>query len=659
MIKTLAFGDTQEEEAARDLEYLILKEHPSFKDAHNVNIYIIPSVQCFGESTQDIDLVLLMFDKRGDDKLLKTKTNQSIRSLCVTIEVKGHHERSVSFIGTTCMVEYHGESHNATSQSEKQKYSLREYINKNKRGKDTPWVNNVIWLRNVSSKNIPHITSNIIPSDASWTDFINIIGGLNSRPNIMSYSDSRSFELVKDILTKEIGSTVLDRRKIEAISKSALDREQAQYYDKFGKQLLIFRGRGGTGKTIRLLQIAYHLYNTQLSRVLVLTYNAALVSDLSRLMAIMKIKNVIAGQGIQIRTIHSFMYKWMDAAGLDPKNNNFLTNYEPLKKELSEYLNEGVLTSDDIKQNISKESKELMWDYILIDESQDWPESERDLLYKLYDFKKFILADGVDQLVRSIELIDWRHEIERSETQIVPLHKSLRLKSGLTKTVQHFADAIGYGQWDLKPLPESHGGRVVVLEGDIFSKELLSEYASALHNENNENIDMLFCVPASWTYKKESHKDGKLVTTKHSRISDMLQEWGYSVWDGVDNTIRHSYPTDTNQFRVVQYDSCRGLEGWTVVNLGFDELYDTKLDPRNISDNDLDIARRGTDGTLDWLIQDEDIYRDYANKWLMIPLTRAIDTLIIHIKSSESYVGKILKDLEKKHPGEIQWLSDK
>ena len=86
---------------------------------------------------------------------------------------------------------------------------------------------------------------------------------------------------------------------------------------------------------------------------------------------------------------------------------------------------------------------------------------------------------------------------------------------------------------------------------------------------------MLFCVPPSWVVKtKGENEEGQIVTTRHSRIAQMLTNWGYLVWDGVDPDTRHSSAKNVEQLRVVQYESCRGLEGWIVVNLAFDEFHD-------------------------------------------------------------------------------------
>jgi len=63
MIKTITTEQSSEADAAKDLESLILKENEYFKHANDVDILIIPSVQCFGQKIRDVDLVFLMYDK--------------------------------------------------------------------------------------------------------------------------------------------------------------------------------------------------------------------------------------------------------------------------------------------------------------------------------------------------------------------------------------------------------------------------------------------------------------------------------------------------------------------------------------------------------------------------------------------------------------------
>ena len=47
----------------------------------------------------------------------------------------------------------------------------------------------------------------------------------------------------------------------------------------------------------------------------------------------------------------------------------------------------------------------------------------------------------------------------------------------------------------------------------------------------------------------------------------------------------------------------------------------------------------------------------FAKSWLMIPLTRAIDHLFIHIEDPNSYVGRIFRSLHEKSPNKVSITS--
>lgn len=46
----------------------------------------------------------------------------------------------------------------------------------------------------------------------------------------------------------------------------------------------------------------------------------------------------------------------------------------------------------------------------------------------------------------------------------------------------------------------------------------------------------------------------------------------------------------------------------------------------------------------------------FVNLWTLIPLTRAIDTLIITIKDKNTQIAKILREIYLKNPDNIEWI---
>jgi len=642
MIKIHGPNDKSPEyEAAEKLASLASASIAGLDEDNQLILEIFPSAKCFGQKIQDIDLLVFFANYRNEE--IRTATNDTlIHSFCASLEVKGHPPQLVRFEGNRCFVKYNDKDHDVTNQSDGQKYSIKKYIEKNSRSKSAPRITNLIWLERVQSSLVPKSENNILGSDSTWDDLLEKVALLSRLPgkNEVCCFSARGFMVnTLAVFSKTLVPSKIDRKRLEAITKSVLDRTQQQYAEKLGKQLLIFRGRGGTGKTVRLIRVAYQAYDEFGLRVVLLTYNKALVADLRRLLALLGAKDTVGEGSISIKTIHSFMHEWLVALGVITKQQpNFLEAYEEYKNVALEYLSTGTLTKNDVEKERAARSRSLTWDLLLIDESQDWPATERDLIYQLYGPEKVIIADGVDQFVRGVEKIDWREGISGCESQIVPLRKSLRLKSSLCQTVGHFAKEIEYTNWNLEPLPESHGGRVIIVVGDPLSKKFHSKLAATARDDGNKPIDMLFCVPPSWV---ETSLDGK----KRSRVGKQYADWGFECWDAVDPEQRDEYPTSVDQFRVVQYESCRGLEGWVVVNFALDEFFDYKQKNAQVSEKE-----KG-----DMFYDEEEAALDYARKWVMIPLTRAIDTLVIHVSDPESYIGKIAIDLHKKYPESIDY----
>jgi len=563
-----------------------------------------------------------------------------LRSFCLVIEVKSHELDQVAFEGNKVFVKYRGRLHDATNQNQKQKYAVLNYIKKH--GLPQPFIEALIWLTGVPTAALPTSTHNIVGSDATWSSIADKLVRLQARridtdsapPELRAcrIRGQESFTSVAELFTEKLEATPLDRKRLEQICKRATS--EAAYWSKLGKQLLVFRGRGGAGKTINLLRVANHLYETEGARVLVLTYNKALVADIKRLLALMGIRDGIATRRIEIKSIHSYVNELLRALSLiSPHDRDFYANYD-------RYL---TIASEEVrrqKHNLQHDkSGAFAWDYLLIDEAQDWPPDERDLLYQVYERGRFVLADGIDQLVRSSGRVDWLAGSAANEHQVVSLKKLLRLKHGLYRFVTSFASHLGITDWEVEPHKEAYGGRVVVLEGKYADNWALHDELMRANDEaKNCPVDMLFCVPPSLV----EHKGTKPI---HSKVALALEKRGQLTWDGVCEGVRDSYPTKLEQLRIVQYDSCRGLEGWIVVCLDFDEFYDYKLrnlQPTAHEEGELFFNR------AKWV-------EDAAARWLMIPCTRAIDTLVLQIRSRDTPLGRILSQVQLECPDVVVW----
>ncbi len=627
------------------LRDLMANVWPQVETDNRHNVMIFSNVRCLGQRISEIDVVVFMYlheplsmgvtDHEGE--------NVHVKNLCLTIEVKDAPENMIEFVGNTVRVHYTNKAgHNATEQADGQQTSLRNYLRKH--GAKAPYVVDLIWLRKFPEHKL-HDIENVLGREADWNTFLHKIYEKGPEPKrigryqellIGGLASGGGAKKVHDVLAKyRPPATPLDRSRIESISKRQV--KDQKYGEKLGEQLLIFRGRGGAGKTITLLRLANQLYQEEGKSILLLTYNRALAADIERLLGLMGINQGAADRSIVIRTVHSFMSRVLRKYGIYEADPNFYDNYERYLAELAEYLREGAIDQADIEKLKRDDPDKFDWDHVMVDEAQDWFVHERDILFSLYGHRRLVVADGFDQLVRSGSKTEWKRRVPQKENQTVSLRKSLRLKGNLCAFANAFAESLGL-DWEVEPNSDVYGGRVVVLLGHYAKTPDLHERIYEEHaKQGNEPIDMLFCIPPDLARSKNA--DGPSV------VASKLKGWGYRVWDGPDEEERDKGPETVEQFRIVQYDSCRGLEGWTAVNLGLDKFYDWKLQEAKKSAEESNL-----------LVSPEQEAHRRAAQWLMIPLTRAIDTLVIQVLSPDHRVTGALRDAKDRCKDVVEWL---
>ena len=84
---------------------------------------------------------------------------------------------------------------------------------------------------------------------------------------------------------------------------------------------------------------------------------------------------------------------------LDDEQEFSQSQYKSNCEAALELLEGGALQPDDIRRIVSAEPERYDFDCVIVDEAQDWPQEEANLLKALYDPNKICLADGIDQLI--------------------------------------------------------------------------------------------------------------------------------------------------------------------------------------------------------------------------------------------------------------------
>lgn len=646
MIELVGISGSPENEAALAMKQAFMQTWPGIESSPEEEdlIRIASNVKLSGHKVSDIDVVVMarlrskryivtnavIHDADGN-RILGGQVR--VRSFVAAIEVKDHAADGMQIAAGGVMVRYGGKWKSATDQNEEQRYALLGYLqgvtNAN------PWVYRCLMLRGIDR--LPKVRGRIHPSAGAvagqftTANLLVAMASVNGIPKIghehviRSANDELMEQVIDDPLLVPMTPSNLDRKRMDRIA--ARPAEAQELAELLGEHRVHLRGHGGTGKTILLLQAAYEAYVHHGKRCLLLTYNTALAADIQRTLALMNIPADGEGGGLAIRTVMSFMFFWLRRLGVAEAGELDFSSYEAKYREALDYIEQGAVGEAEIEAIKAEDFIQFDFDVILIDEAQDWPQAEADLLCRLYGGNKISLADGMSQLVRG-NPTNWKSSvIGQPKVGQRHLQGGLRMKANLCVFANALAEEVGL-PWRVDMNRDAPGGRVIIIEGSYCdATELQKDVMASALKTGNMPLDLLHCVPPS----EVIDKDGR----RSSRLGRAFMQQNWTVWDAVDDRIRRQFPRSAEDLRIVQYESCRGLEGWTTVLEGLDEFWELKRSQaaRDLQDS---FAIGASPEAIAW-------------RWCMIPLTRPIDTLVITCPSS-SVVGQVLSAVRKKLP---------
>ena len=681
---------------------LVLKQifEAEFQDGKtNGEILIISNATLFGQEVKDVDIIVLGNFEKYSCKIrskAKTKNPQKkdefieldlkerlvfVNSFSFVIETKKHRAEDVQLNGLNLLVRYNNKLSDVTTQSESQKYSLKNYFRD--RLKIAPYICNFIWLRNVNIETINQLIGgneniktkhNYLPDKFSFLYLIQLACVQSLPYNQIDYNTNlpkgySSFSCLKvkdgfdlqqmheifDLFEKiRVGMGNLTRKKIEYITSKLLDNQQ--YAKAIGEKFIVISGRAGTGKTVKLLRIASDLSRDRGARSLILTYNHSLVSDIKRTLAVMEIEEKLDIDTVNITTLHKYFYELLIGFGIVQNKINpeldvkyipdYIENYHKYLKELYDYIDNGLIQEKEIQELMINRHDKVAWDFVLIDESQDWDEMEKTIIFRMFGKERIIIADGVDQLVRSQNRCNWLKGL-KPEVDFKKTHekKGLRQETNLVSFVNAYAKQLGI-VWELEPKAELIGGKIII-STKPYSIDLHRRELERCKRMGNVEYDMMFLVPPSLVNTEKVEDDyGKTKVNRSFKLKNQFESMGINVWDSTSKDLRSQYVVDLNQHRLLQYESCRGLEGWTVICLELDEFIKYKMDSF--------IEQESNELALETFEEKRD---KFVYLWSVIPLTRALDTIVITINDKESFVAKQLWEVYRRNPDIIEWIS--
>lgn len=615
-------------------------------------IYICPNVTFFGQTVKDVDIIVVAqlqncqicaFVNDGDKRIRK---NVEIDSFCTTIEVKSHGVEGVQRIGTDWYVKYNDGWHDVTEQSNKQKISAMNYFTNQFFA--SPFVTNIIWFteidktdyKSLATEGRTSIITNVLCNKFSFSDFIQLI--INQKTPYYNGGDfildcgvnDQRMVSIKNVM-KFFSSTNIEvgnitRAKMELITQKKLDKVNP-IEEKVGVKVL--RGRAGTGKTIELIRSGLKIVDEIGKRVLILTYNRALVSDLKRLFSLTELPDMFDEACLSVMTMHSYFYNLINTVLYEGKlkSSVFLERYDYYLNEMKELLQIDGNAKNDV-WNACKRDDGLNWDYLLVDEAQDWTELEKEIVLLMFDASNIIVADGGTQFVRRIAPCNW---MTAENAKSIRLKYCLRQKNNIIKFINAYISMLEKPTKKVIGSDELIGGKVIICTDHNRFFEMLKNEKKKLLECGNIGYDLLFLTPSDYV-RKEYYK-------REFMYINEFKDNGFDLWDGTNDKNRLEYPINPDESRVIQYESARGLEGWTVCCLGFDKWIDEKIRQFVYESNN----------TL-FLQSRDDYYKEYLLNWILLPFSRAIDTLILCLDDTDEKTSKQLLQIAQEHSDYVE-----
>ncbi|MCP1301485.1 DUF2075 domain-containing protein [Chryseobacterium sp. S0630] len=303
---------------------------------------------------------------------------------------------------------------------------------------------------------------------------------------------------------------------------------------------------------------------------------------------------------------------------------------------------------------------------IFIDEAHDCTKIERDILMTVFGYNNFTVSSGgKEQLIRTGEVLDWdvcvgkKHPTEKFSKN----NRTYRMKSNIVHLVNFIAKRFNIAI-NLIPDSEEDSGKLTLdlrpISDDGLKSSVDEHYFEGFLTGYSAYENLLFLLDSRSDHiLSVENSEEKMFVTENDNISvkrSFRRSWKFTdllsnnnnfiMWNGtVEGKNRLPIPQN-NDARMIYYESCRGLEAYSVFCFALDQYFVHKY-----NDDDASMYLLN-----DLYYSDNDRRNAYAITAVIMAMTRAINSLYINIKDSESTLGKVLLEYASAFPDKIKIL---
>ncbi len=295
---------------------------------------------------------------------------------------------------------------------------------------------------------------------------------------------------------------------------------------------------------------------------------------------------------------------------------------------------------------------------LFIDEAQDCHRLEKEILISIFGSKNIVVANGgKEQLIRHVELCNW--EVSNARKLYVKKYYTRNKSYRVKKTVVDFCNYVAKQfeiDLNLEPLESEDEGELLI---DFRQSHNSHEFESIVNILNTKG-EVNGCTPyeklmvllesnslREGLSKQKNQNQESVIINEYGNIEDVqelkrgtwkhemeLNKKNINFWNGTANDKSKLLIPGSYESRYLYYESCRGLEAWSVACFAIDKFFNLKReepDAEKFLIEDLFLNQNN-----------EQRKSMYAATWALMALTRVIDTLYIQINDKNSEFGKVV-----------------
>ena len=302
---------------------------------------------------------------------------------------------------------------------------------------------------------------------------------------------------------------------------------------------------------------------------------------------------------------------------------------------------------------------------VYIDEAQDCHPFERDILFNLFGSENCVIANGdKEQLIRYSQLCDWHI----SQSKPIDVHvynkpsKSYRMKPAIAALANHIA------KWydidlNIEPLDTEDHGQVFISTANSTDEQvkiverfhkigerqgctsyeslLLLKHAEA-GNSGNRGNSVNQEINSQQSVKINEHNniinDNSIIKTEWDLVNIAQEKITDAyLWNTTGNVDKRKLSVPGSlSIRAIYYESCRGIEAWSVMCFNLDSFFEDKKN-ENDADNYL------LNSLFDQLTPDKR-KEMYAATWVLMAITRCMENCYIQLTNTQSSIYQCIRD---------------